>query len=1495
MAFNAGEIEATLKLRDEMSAQLRTASGNLDKFGKSTGGVTSSLSKFGAGARSAGMALTAGLTLPLVALAAGSLKAAIDFESSFTGVRKTVDATEAEFAKLSQGFRDMAKEIPISVNELNRIGEAAGQLGIKKENILDFTRTMADLGVTTNMAAEEAATALARFANITDMSQNNFDRLGATIVELGNNFATTEGEIVEMGLRLAGAGAQIGMSEAQIMGMAAALSSVGLQAQAGGTAFSKVMIEMATAVGTGGQKLEMFAATAGMTSESFAELFGENSAEAITQFVKGLGEVGEEGTEIFTVLEELGFSGIRVRDSMLRSAGASEKFALALDKATIAFAENTALTLEAEKRYATVASQLQILWNNVKDLAISLGEELIPHLINLVEWAKKLVPPIEAAVKWFSGLDSGGKAAAIGLLAAAAAIGPLLFLLGGLAQGMAAVITLAPAMAVAWGAITGPIGLTVIAVAAVVAGLGYLAVKAGKTGEVLAYMKDRVNDLVAPLKLLWDLFKALADGIAGLIPNFASLEGASGKASRAIIELIFPFPKLIRMLGSATAAARIFFESVGVLEDEDFAGALAQASAGVENFGAAVREAGPPTAAQAQAMWDLEEANRESANAARSNAAAILSIATEEQTDAIKELATYTLDYVDTLATVNAADQEMVETLLEHGASLDLIATAYPRLSTAQIKSVQEGMKAEEERVATLEAAQDEILSLQEEAQDAVLALEADTLSNRLVNINTQRRRDIEAATDSIETSREEAQAILAINTRYDALGLSQQRRAEAEALEIISDNADAAFDLQATSRERSLRDIQSNLEERLNIIRENTLASSDARERAEQAARDGSAASVAALAVDNRALVSNSIQAYEEIAAKAKATYELMAAHPEKYSEETIEAHRLIAEEAGRLGDEANVTWAKGFAGIANKIPGIITEAFTSGGGISGALKGVISMVGADVGKMVGDKLGTAFAALGAIAGPIGSAIGSLVGPIINAFIKMFDHTEKDLKRVVSRFGVNASKSVTDAIASTMKTEGLNQVAATVFNATKIFPTVDTTNIRQALRLTHDAFSMIETRQLTVAQGGKVVDDMFKKMASVATNATGLISAGLLDIIALNERFGTNSAEISKHITAQTTSAVKGLTTFVTAGGAAAISSQNAATALGSAITVSFLELLKQGMSTTEAIKAIGPLVDGFKQQLVATGFEGSAAFTGLTAMVDLASNEIAGPALEAVEGLNAAMKGLHNAGILDQEMFLGLSGQISSTFKTLVDQGAEGNTALMMMQPSLQTIWELQKDFGYAVDEGTQLLLDQAVTAGIVGAKHRSVEERVLAVLERIAEVLGADLPDAAREAERAAVAAADKIQHELNDIKLNKLILEAEAQVHWNYDAFDVPDITYNPDGGSDGVFASHGGLVTNSGIQTLAHGGMVRGYARGTDSVPALLTPGEAVLTTRAVGTLGTGAISQLNNGGSLSNADVIAELRALRKQQAASDRQLPLLVALSVRDAMQLQR
>ena len=167
-----------------------------------------------------------------VAAFTASAKGAIEFEDAFAGVEKTVDGTEEQLSTLRQGIRDMAKEIPASTTEISAVAEAAGQLGIKTNDILSFTRVMVDLGNSTNLSAEEAASALAKFANITKMSASNYSNLGSTIVALGNNFATTEADIVSMASRLAATGELTGLTEAQIMGLATAMSSVGIEAEA---------------------------------------------------------------------------------------------------------------------------------------------------------------------------------------------------------------------------------------------------------------------------------------------------------------------------------------------------------------------------------------------------------------------------------------------------------------------------------------------------------------------------------------------------------------------------------------------------------------------------------------------------------------------------------------------------------------------------------------------------------------------------------------------------------------------------------------------------------------------------------------------------------------------------------------------------------------------------------------------------------------------------------------------------------------------------------------------------------------------------------------------------------------------------------------------------------------------------------------------------------------------------------------------------------------
>ena len=224
-----------------------------------------------------------------------SVKSAMDFESAFAGVEKTVDGTKQQLEDLKQGIRDLSKEIPSSTTEISAVAEAAGQLGIETDNILDFTKTMINMGNATNLSATEAATTLARFANVTKMSQKDFDKLGSTIVALGNNFATTESEIAQMGMNLGSAGSQIGMTQSEIMALATALSSVGLEAQAGGTAFSKLMINMQLAVETGSEDLKDFAKVAGMTADEFSKAFKEDATGALISFIRCLSKSRKPG------------------------------------------------------------------------------------------------------------------------------------------------------------------------------------------------------------------------------------------------------------------------------------------------------------------------------------------------------------------------------------------------------------------------------------------------------------------------------------------------------------------------------------------------------------------------------------------------------------------------------------------------------------------------------------------------------------------------------------------------------------------------------------------------------------------------------------------------------------------------------------------------------------------------------------------------------------------------------------------------------------------------------------------------------------------------------------------------------------------------------------------------------------------------------------------------------------------------------------------------
>lgn len=353
--------------------------------------------------------LAGGIGAGISAVYAGASKPAMAYESAFTGVRKTVDATEEQFEAMRQGFLSMSQnDVIASAKEIAAVGEAAGQLGIQTEHIQDFSKVMIDMGEATNLSADDAASDLAKFANITRMDQGNFDRLGSTVVDLGNNFATTEADIVSMGLRLASTGELTGLSEPQIMAAATALSSLGIEAEAGGSAMSKILKSLQLAVETG-DGLEDFASVANLSQDAFKELFKSDALKALSAFTKGLNDTERNGKSAVAILDDMGIKEVRMSNAVLSLASSDDILTKAADLATKAWEDNTALTEEAEKRYATTESRIDMAKNSIENLGIVIGDMTLPAIRDL---AGDITEAAKAGQRWVSENQDGIKSAA---------------------------------------------------------------------------------------------------------------------------------------------------------------------------------------------------------------------------------------------------------------------------------------------------------------------------------------------------------------------------------------------------------------------------------------------------------------------------------------------------------------------------------------------------------------------------------------------------------------------------------------------------------------------------------------------------------------------------------------------------------------------------------------------------------------------------------------------------------------------------------------------------------------------------------------------------------------------------------------------------------------------------------------------------------------------------------------------------------------------------
>ena len=571
------EVVKTTEELKKLSLEANNSYKKLNEMGDKVGA-------FGDKANRLGNSLTMKVTAPIAGMFTIATKEAINLESAMAGVRKTTDMTDVELEQMKNTFVEMSKEGPIAAKELANIGEMAGQLGIKKENIADFAKTISDLTIATKLTSEQASMDLSRFINITQMNQDEVSNLASAIVDLGNNYATSESEIVQMGLRLAAQGKIIGLTEAQTMGLATALSAVGLKSEQGGSAMSRILLKMNTAVlsteekvqvlneslegtgytiedvqkaiSTGGKegkqrleeisdaigmtaddlkdlassseesadKLEILGQVSGLGAEGFSKAWREDPMKAITAFIDGIHTMAEKNEDLNSIFESLGMNGIREIDVLQRLSGANTELKDAVDTASKAYEENTALAQEVAIFAETNEARFEQLKNNLVAFGLEMADTLLPLMEDAVSWliemadkASKLEP--ETVKKWVKAL--------LGL----AALGPSIKAVGQLSKGLGGLLKLSGDIAGNMKLLKGGFDLADTGTSGLSKGISTLAFKLGPKGALIAaiagvaiYGLKKLNDHMKQSAVESDIFgEEVSEGTKKAVGGFLAL------------------------------------------------------------------------------------------------------------------------------------------------------------------------------------------------------------------------------------------------------------------------------------------------------------------------------------------------------------------------------------------------------------------------------------------------------------------------------------------------------------------------------------------------------------------------------------------------------------------------------------------------------------------------------------------------------------------------------------------------------------------------------------------------------------------------------------------------------------------------------------------------------------------------------------------------------------------------------------------------------------
>lgn len=393
------------------------------QFDKDVQNFQKKMKSFGKDLTQVGKSLSLAFTAPLTAMGALAIKASASFETAFAGVAKTVNASAPQLDRLRSGLMDLAETLPVPIEQLAKFEQIGGQLNIAPDKLEKFAAVVAKVGMSfDDIAPEDAATRLAQIANATQTPIDELDRLASAVATVADTTAASEGPIIDMAQRLQAIALPANMSAAEIVGIAGGLADLGIEAELGGGAMQRLIVDMLKAAETG-DGLKEWAAVTGVSMQDFSKAMKEDASGAVATFVERLGWIKDQGGSVVDVLDKMGIKETRMVQVLLSAAGAGDRFRTALETSKKAYEDNTRLTSESARVMATWDSQIKLAKGSWNNLFILIGDDLKQTLA-------PLVTKIAELGKWFGDLDPKTRKAAEAFGLMLASIGPILIIGG---------------------------------------------------------------------------------------------------------------------------------------------------------------------------------------------------------------------------------------------------------------------------------------------------------------------------------------------------------------------------------------------------------------------------------------------------------------------------------------------------------------------------------------------------------------------------------------------------------------------------------------------------------------------------------------------------------------------------------------------------------------------------------------------------------------------------------------------------------------------------------------------------------------------------------------------------------------------------------------------------------------------------------------------------------------------------------------------------------